>query len=163
VLRPQDMSDVDAQSQLQTLLDHAIHLSSLKFNFWSEMEQSDPQSVMSQQLTPVVMKNHLIRQLHLLDYYHWFTEEDCFQLSHSSLGISCEVLYIAVEQRSSVLYLINTMCKLRTLIVRSEDDSWTNYSSNEGELDQWLEQNLPYNCSIRRDSRFLHRIRIWIR
>jgi hypothetical protein len=163
VSRPNDMSDVDAQSQLQALLDHAPHLYSLKFNSWSETKLLHQQPFISKKLTPIVMKTRGIRQVNLLGYDRWFNDEDCIELSHSSLGNHCEVLYIKVKKRTSILYLINTICKLRAFIVRSEDDNWINYSSSsQDQLVQFLQENLPSMCSIKRDSRFVHHIRIWI-
>ena len=64
--------------------------------------------------------------------YTFFINFSCFKYRNTNLSslillrtepnrahLCCEVLYIKVKNRTNILYLINTMCKLRTLIVRS--------------------------------------------
>ena len=163
VSRPNNISNADAQSQLQSVLDHASNLYSLKFNSWAETRSLNQQPPIDENLTPIVMKTRSIRQLNLLGYDRWFNDEECTQMSHSPMGIPCEVLFIKVKNRTSISHLINTIQNLRALIVRSEDDYWTTYSvPAEDQLVQWLHQNLSSTCLIKRDSRFIHHIRIWI-
>jgi hypothetical protein len=160
VSRSKNMLDVDAQSQLQNILDHAPYLNSLKFSSWREAQQN---SSMTVKLTPIILKTRSIQRVNLCGYDFWFNDEECAQMSHSSLGRQCEILFIKVQNRTNILYLINSMRHLRALIVQSRDDNWTNYSSSiDDPYVQWLEQNLPAMCSIKRDSRFVHCIRIWI-
>ncbi|UJR17201.1 hypothetical protein I4U23_004096 [Adineta vaga] len=158
ISRRHNTLDADVQSQLQLLLDHTTDLYSLKFDSWSEIKQSTT----SEKLTPMIIKSQSIRQLNLLGFCHCFTHEECLDFSRSSIAIHCEVLCIRVEQRKSILYLINTMDTLRALVVRSVDDSWTCFQKDENELDRWLKQNLSSECSIQRDSRSMRLIRIWI-
>ena len=163
VSRSNNISDENAQSQLQALLDYSSHVHSLKFKSWSETQLRNRQSSIREKLTPIVIKTRSIRQLNLLGYDRWFSEEECIELSRSFLGMNCEVLFIKVKSRISILNLIKAMSHLRALIVRSKDDNWKNYSlSVEDELVHWLQQNLSSMCSVKRDFRFAHHLRIWI-
>ncbi|UJR20108.1 hypothetical protein I4U23_023242 [Adineta vaga] len=153
VSRPNDMPNTTAHAQLQTVLDHIPNLSTLKFSSWphTTLERCQP------------FINSSIRQLNFLGYNHWFSEEDCIELSRSSLAIRCEILYIKVRKQTDILYLINTMRNLRAVVVRLfGDDSISYLSQKEHQFDYWLQHNLPSGCSIKRDSRYVHHIRIWI-
>jgi tRNA splicing ligase len=152
------MSDEDAASQLQTLLDHIPHLYSLKFNLWSENH------ILYEKLTALVLQTRSIRRVNLRGYNHWFDDEECTQISYSSLGKHCQVLFIKVKHQRNIIHLINMMSNLRTLIVQSfdDDDGKNNSFSIEDRFVRWLQQNLPSTCSIKRDARFGHSIRIWI-
>ncbi|CAF1345796.1 unnamed protein product [Adineta ricciae] len=153
ITRPSNISDEEARKQLQTLLDHTPHLYYLKFHSWSQTTQQQW----------IRIANQSIRKLNLLGYNHWFTQQDCVELSQSSLGINCEVLYIKVEKRNDICYLIETMRRLRALIVRSKDDDGSNlWATDNLQLERWLQQYLPPRCSIKRDSRYVHHVRIWI-
>jgi hypothetical protein len=163
VSRPKNMSDDDAQLQLQALLDHALHLYSLKYKSWPEAQLLNQNYSMAKKLTPIVVKTRLIRRVDLRGYDCWFNDEECAQIPYSSLEKNCEVLFIKVQNRMNILYLINSMANLRALIIQSRDDNWTNYSSlTDDRYVQWLQENLPSTCSIKRDLRFDHCIRIWI-
>ncbi|CAF2325843.1 unnamed protein product [Rotaria sp. Silwood2] len=165
VSRSKTMSDVDAQLQLQNILDHASHLSSLRFNSWREGQFLNRNSSIAEKLTPIILKTRLIRQVNLRGYDWWFNDEECVQIRGSSLIKHCEVLSIKVQNRLNILYLINSLPNLRALIVQARDDnwSWSCYSpSTDDQYVQWLQQNLPSTCSIKRDFRFVHYIRIWI-
>ncbi|CAF0740751.1 unnamed protein product [Rotaria sp. Silwood1] len=165
VSRSKNMSDVDAQLQLQNILDHAPHLYSLKFNSWREGQFLNRNSSLIEKLTPIVLKTRSIRQVNLRGYDWWFNDEECVHIRDSSLIKYCEILSIKVQNRMNLLYLINSLPNLRALIVQSRDDnwSWSNYSSSvDDQYVQWLQQNLSSMCSIKRDSRFVHYIRIWI-
>jgi hypothetical protein len=163
VSRPKNMLDGDAQSQLQVILRHASHLYSLKFRSWPEAQLVNQNSPILQNLTPIILETRPIRQINLRGHDYWFNDEACFEMIYSPLGKHCEVLFIKVKKRMNILYLINSMPNLRALTVQSLDDSWQNYSSSiEDQLVQWLKENLPSTCSIKRDLRFMHYIRIWI-
>ncbi|CAF3262188.1 unnamed protein product [Rotaria socialis] len=166
VSRSKSMSNVDAQLQLQNILDLAPYICSLRFNSWREGQFQNQDSLRTGRLTPIVLKTRLIRQVNLRGYDWWFNDEECVLIRDSSLMKSCEVLFIKVQNRMNLLYLINSLNNLRALIVQSRDDNWTwnDYSSStDDSYVQWLQQNLPSKCSVKRDSRFVHCIRIWIR
>ncbi|CAF0843958.1 unnamed protein product [Rotaria sordida] len=165
VSRSKSMSDIDAQLQLQNILNYAPHLYSLRFNSWREDQFLKRNSSMTEKMTPIVLKTRSIRQVNLRGYDWWFNDEECIHIRDSSLIKHCEVLFIKVQNRMNILYLVNSLHTLRALIVQSRDDnwSWSNYSSSiDDQYVQWLQQNLPPMCSIKRDSRFVHCIRIWI-
>ena len=160
VSRPNSIAESDAQSQLQALLDHAPHLKSLKFSSWKDTRLTASTAT---ERTPNLLQTLPIQRVNLLGYDHWFNRDDCAQLCVSSLGAHCEVLLIKVENRTNILDLIHSMPRLRSLVARSNDDTWTNYSSSPADhLVQWLQQNLPQTCSIQRDARFVHHVRLWI-
>ncbi|CAF1265183.1 unnamed protein product [Adineta steineri] len=161
ISRPNNISDDDAQTQLQDLLDHIPHLYSLNFKSWSETKVQNQQLIGLQKLTPIIIKTQFIQQINLLGYDHWFNDDECIHLSQSSIGIHCKMLYIKVKKQTYITDLIKKMPNLRVLIIRSQDDIWSNYSSVDL-LVQWLKQNLSPMCSIKRDSRYIHHIRIWI-
>lgn len=163
ISRSKNMLDSDAQSQLQTILDHIPYLYSLKFSSWPETQLTNQNYLITRKLTPIILETKMIRQVNLRTYDCWFNDEECILFSQSSLAKFCEILFIKVQNRMNILYLINSMSKLRSLIIQSRDDNWTNYSSSTdvGNV-QWLQQNLPSTCSIQRDIRFSHCIRIWI-
>jgi len=143
-----ELSDVDAQLQLPNTLDHGLHLHSLKFTSWAEVQLLNQNSPEAKKLTTTVLKTRLIRQVNLRGYDCWFNDEECAKIGFSSLGKRCEVLFIKVQNQMNILYLINSMHNLRALIVQSRDDNWTNYSSStDDQLVQWLQQNLPCMCS----------------
>jgi hypothetical protein len=80
----------------------------------------------------------------------------------SSLATHCEVLFIKVQNRGNIRYLINSLPHLRSLILQSRDDNWNYASSTNDHSIQWLQHNLPPTCSVQRDSRFIHHLRIWV-
>lgn len=163
VSRSKNMLDSDAQSQLQMILDHIPHLYSLKFSSWPETQLVNQNYSIAKKLTPIILKTQMIRRVNLRSYDCWFNDDECAQISDSSLGKYCEILFIKVQNRMNILYLINSMPRLRTLIIQSRDDNWSNYSSSsEVGYVQWLQENLPLTCSIQRDLRLGHCIRIWI-
>jgi hypothetical protein len=163
VSRPKTISDDDAQSQLQALLDHAPYLYSLKFQSWPEVQLLNRTHSIAEKLTPIAIKTQSIRRYNLRSYDHWFNDEDCIRMSYSSLGIHCEVLVIKVKNRTNILYLINSMPNLRALIVHSQDDVDGNFPSlTDDRFVQWLKQNLPSTHSVKRDLRLMKYIRIWI-
>jgi hypothetical protein len=134
--------------QLQTLIDQALNLHSLKFK--------------SSYFSPKLffqLKNRTIQQLDLYECDHWFNKQQCFALINSSFSIKCEVLFIKIKKRSVILQLVKKMNQLRALIFQCEDDKW---ETDENHLIQWLYQHLPSTCSINRDVNKVD-IRIWIR
>jgi hypothetical protein len=135
------------QSQLQLLLDRAPRLNSLSFQY---------SPTLFTQVLSVEYISKSIRQLHFKDMADYcINGQQCTLLSHSPLGIQCEVLSISVENRTNVIDLINTMTNLRALNVLCRDDT-RNYDdrvslSKTDELIEWLQHQLPSTCIITRD------------
>jgi hypothetical protein len=69
-----------------------------------------------------------IRQLDLqgstIDHeWRCFDDEQCIQLTHSSLGIQCQTLLIKVKHRRRIPNLVNHMPHLQALSIRCDDES----------------------------------------
>ncbi|CAF5127807.1 unnamed protein product, partial [Rotaria sp. Silwood1] len=77
--------------------------------------------------------------------------EECFNLSRSPLTFQCEVLFIQVRNRQSIINLVKNMINLRALHIQCEDD-----------LVQWLKNHLPSTCLIIRNSDSISQIQMWI-
>ncbi|CAF5111222.1 unnamed protein product [Rotaria sp. Silwood1] len=95
-----------------------------------------------------------IPSIHRLDlnvYNHQFNEEECFNLSRSPLTFQCEVLFIQVINRQSIINLVKNMINLRALHIQCEDD-----------FVQWLKNHLPSTCLIVRNSDSISQIQMWI-
>ena len=70
-----------------------------------------------------------VRRLELQGYDYnnesrYYDENQCIQLSRSSLGIQCETLLIKVKNQRNIIDLVNNMPNLQALNVRCEDDNW---------------------------------------
>jgi hypothetical protein len=135
-----DMNEND-QLKLQILFNRLINLHSLTFFSWS-----------IQNIFPFELTNSSIRQLDLRGPNLFYNNQQCKQLSYSSIGQQCEILFIYVKQRTDILNLINNMKNLRVLIVKCSKE-------NEN-LIEWLEQYLPLTCAISNSN---DEIRLWIR
>ncbi|CAF2737583.1 unnamed protein product [Rotaria sp. Silwood2] len=148
------------RSQLQVVLDRAPHLYSLAFRSWSDL-----------QMCLVDNRSLSVRWLDLQGYdenwseERWFNDEQCTELSCSSLGIQCEVLLIRVEHRATILNLVNRMTSLRALSIKCRDDTFNGSSDRssftEDELVKWLKECLPSVSTIARHS--VEFVRMWIR
>ncbi|CAF4379431.1 unnamed protein product [Rotaria sp. Silwood2] len=109
-----------------------------------------------------------IRQLDLHSPHACWNEQYCTTFSHTSLGLQCEVLTIAVENRTAILCLVNSMKNLRALTVFSRDDPWKmklDYEQFPLEEDmhiKWLQRQLPSTCTISRVKSLPNKIRLWI-
>ncbi|CAF1354795.1 unnamed protein product [Adineta steineri] len=142
--------------QLQMLINQASFLYSLRFcpaqKSRYELFQLSSKSIRRLEFpyTPSTRSNN-------------FSNEDCYNLIHSPLGIQCEVLSICFENRIDILNLIQKMSNLRLLVFKSEDDNEFFRSVTPGgdEFVQWLKNHLSSSHSIIRDPR-LFAIRIWI-
>jgi hypothetical protein len=158
--------DLDSQFQLQIILDRAPHLYSLGFARWSST---------SMEMPPFEYSSKSVRRLDLQDVDRFYNTQQCIKLSHSSLGMQCEVVSIVVENRTNIIDLLTTMPNLRALNVISRDDSWTNENNNRSSADDeliiWLQHCLPSTYTITRnsdgisDNRFLnsfYSVRLWI-
>ncbi|CAF5057467.1 unnamed protein product, partial [Rotaria sp. Silwood1] len=120
--------------------------------------------------------NTSVRQLNLTDYSRYFNEEECIKLSHSPLGIQCEVLSIMVIYRESIIYMIKNMINLRSLQIQCEDEkncedlaeiekndgSCDEKLENKDELIEWLKDRLSVTCLIKRNADWTNIILIWI-
>ncbi|CAF1233355.1 unnamed protein product [Didymodactylos carnosus] len=158
--------DFDPLSQLQALLDRTPRLYFVNFTSWQ---------LSSTQMPAFEYSNTSVRTLGLQDVDRYYNSEQCVTLSRSPLRIQCEVLSIAVENRTNVIDLISTMTNLRALNVLCRDDTWkednNQPSSREDELVEWLQHRVPSTCTITRSddsiysSRFAHfkSVRLWIR
>jgi hypothetical protein len=117
----------------------------------------------STQMPPFEYSNTSILELGLQDVDRCYYTEQCATLSRSSLGIQCEILSTAVENRTNVIDLINTMANLRALNIVCRDDTWkednTQSSSTGDELVQWLQQRLPSTFTISRSDNSIYSTR----
>jgi hypothetical protein len=148
--------DDTVQSQLQTLLDRAPHLHSL-YIFQDES--------LSLQVSLFECINTSVRRLKLQKSNHYFNEKECIRLIYSPLGIQCETLCISVENRESIIILVQNMISLRALTIQCGDDENYKQSSltkNDDKLVQWLRDHLPSICLITRNPELNSEIRIWI-
>jgi len=155
------------QSQVQALLNRAPHLNRLSIN----QHESTPLQTSLFKYT-----NVSVRELDLRNIYHYFNEEECITLSRSSLGVRCEVLYIRVKNRESIITLVKNMINLRTLDIywnyekdfehsqqRDNNDEYRNKTIQVlVQLVQWLKDHLPSTCLVVNDSYYNHDISIWI-
>jgi hypothetical protein len=144
------------QSQVQILLDRAPHLIQLTIhqNEWLSLKISLFKYI-----------NTSIRELNLRRYDHYFNEEECLILSRSSLSIQCEVLFIWIENRQSIIYLIKNMTNLRVLIAKFKDDEYLKQSISTKHNDQfiqWIKDHLLSTYVIVRNSHDNSEIVIWM-
>ncbi|CAF0904071.1 unnamed protein product [Rotaria sordida] len=146
-------------SQLQTLLDRASHLYSLRFCHLNNFS-----------MTSFNITSTSIRRLEFFQHFdvrlRYFNSKECTILANSSLAFQCEVLMIDVESRTNILELINIMPSLRALSVRCKDNESNQnetFETNDN-LIEWLHQHLPskYTYSINRNVYNIARINVWI-
>jgi hypothetical protein len=147
-------SDVNTyQPQLQTLLDQAIHLEEVVIKY----------IVLSPIQTSILKyTNKSIRRFDLINCIDCLNEEECIILTHSPLGIQCEVLSICVNHRPSIIYLVKNMPNLRTLIVKCTNKNNDDDFCIAKELIPWLKVRLPSTCLITNELDDMHRVLIWI-
>ncbi|CAF3537647.1 unnamed protein product [Rotaria sp. Silwood1] len=155
-----DDIDDTIQAQLHDLLDLAPRLYSLKLRSWPYLP-----------FFLTAIKSHSIRRLDFQgsdrSYREmWFSDDECDRLCRSTLGVQCEVLFIRVKHRQSILDLINRMSNLRALNVQCQDNrldesdslSW----SRDDELVTWFEHQLPLTWKIAKDPRWHRCIQMWV-
>ncbi|CAF3677600.1 unnamed protein product [Rotaria sordida] len=144
--------------QSQDLFYRSIHLYSFRLSYIKDI--------------PMELFRMKSRSIHRLDFLtkfksniRYFNNEECLTLINSSLGRQCQVLLIGIENRTSIIDLINQLFNLRSLICQCKDDksihSKSSSSSND-ELIQWLSNNFPSTYFISRDIKRTSFIRIWI-
>jgi hypothetical protein len=155
------------QSQFQDLLNRSPHLGCL----YISQDASLPLQTSLFKYT-----NASVRGLYLENYNHQFNEEECSILSHSPLGVQCDLLSIHVKNRESIIILVKNMIHLQALHVKCEDDEYFKHGSltgyvteshgtnisNKDDLIQWLKDQLPSTCVIARDPKSVSHIRMWI-
>lgn len=144
-----DMNLNDIQFKLQNLIDRLFHLYSLAFFSWTY-----------QNIFPFQIKNSSIRQLDLRSPNLIYNYHQCLELTHSSIGKQCQILFINLQQRTDIIYLINHMNNLRALIIKCSNQLQT--TENNDNLIQWLEQHLPTTCIIPNPKETDDNIRLWI-
>ncbi|CAF3633147.1 unnamed protein product [Rotaria sp. Silwood1] len=149
------------------LLDYAPRLQSLSIS----RNQSLPL-----QISLFKYRNVSVRYLNLKNYNYQFNEEECLRLNYSPLGVQCEVLFINVKNRESIMILVKNMINLRTLHIKCEDDKYSKHLSltenvdeshnantlNKDDLVQWLKDSLASTCLIVTNPDFANSISIWI-
>jgi hypothetical protein len=143
------------QSQLQALFNRAPHLVALTIyqNVSSPLQRS-----------LFEYTNISVRHLYLQYNNLYFNEEECIALARSPLGAQCEVLFIGVKNRESIIHLVTQMIKLRSLDVGCDDNDEIpdTTTSTKDELIQWLKDRLPSTCCIERHLPRSKNIQIWI-
>ncbi|CAF0863800.1 unnamed protein product [Rotaria sordida] len=154
-------------SQLQDLLDRAPNLYYLCIHHDASLPI---------QMSLFKYTNTSVRQLNLTDYNRYFNEEECIKLSHSPLGMQCEVLSIMVTNRESIIYMIKNMMNLRSVQIQCEDEkncenlveiekndgSCDEKLENKDELIEWLKDRLSITYLIKRSADWTNCILIWI-
>ena len=148
---------ISAYSQLQALFDRAPCLYSLRL-------------ISAQRLSPELFRltSQSIRRIDLIGkQFGWrnqFSREACTAFISSPLGCQCEVLSIEVENRISIIELIQRMSNLRLLNIRCKDDRWDHRKilSTEYELVHWIQNQFPSTYLIMRDPEKSSCIQVWI-
>jgi hypothetical protein len=150
---------------VQALFDRAPHLKSLYIN-----------TSLSLKMSLFKCSNPSIRELHLDKSKHYFNENECILLSHSSLGVQCEVLKIRVDNRECIINLIENMINLRILFIywnkknNSKNLQLTNINDEylngktqiSNQFSQWLEDHLPSTYVVVSNSQYQDDITIRI-
>ncbi|CAF3464287.1 unnamed protein product [Rotaria sp. Silwood1] len=151
------LCDITFKSQVQILFDRSPHLYSFQLR-----TDRNPLSLFDE------FTSKSIRQLDLHSPHACWSEQYCTIFSQTSLGLQCEVLAIAVENRTAILCLVKSMRNLRALTVFSRDDPWImklDYDRIPPEEDRhikWLQQRLPSTCTISRIKSLQNKVRLWI-
>ncbi|CAF3914391.1 unnamed protein product [Rotaria sp. Silwood1] len=143
------------QFQLQNFLDQIPHLNRLAIG---------PDNSLPLQISLFKCTNVSIRQLDLQNYVYGFNEEECIILCQSSLGIQCQVLFIQVRNPQSIIYLIKNMVNLQQLHVQCKFEKNCEHLPKiaNGELIQWLKEQLPSTYSIVTHPSLANRFQIFI-
>ncbi|CAF1427852.1 unnamed protein product [Adineta steineri] len=157
-----------SQSELQTFLNRMPHLRSLTI-------RQNASLPLSMSLFNCTFPSS-IHYLHLEYCKHYFNEEDCIILTHSSLISQIKQLDILVKNRESIIILVNNMSNLCTLRARFTDEiifeSRPSRIRNNVDAEiilckdediQWLVTHLPSTCAISRHPCCVNHLRIWIK
>jgi hypothetical protein len=143
-------------SQLQRLCERAPHLYSLRVIFWRKFISRLFQ-----------LQSKSIRRLELGGMFNWsdaFKRDECVAFCESPIGQQCEVMTMEIEDRKSIVDLVEQMANLRLLNIRCGDDRWNQRKmiSSENELVRWIEHRLPSTCQVMRDVEKPSCIQVWI-
>ncbi|CAF3465173.1 unnamed protein product [Rotaria sp. Silwood2] len=105
------------------------------------------------------IKTTSIRKLNFTKYSDngSFDIGKCSALVQSSLGRQCEILTVAIQTRSNVLDLVQTMPNLRILFCHCHSDRYNN------EFIDWLRDHLPPMCTFRKVLGYSSEIEILIK
>jgi hypothetical protein len=149
------------QSQLQNLLDRSSHLRELRISQHASLPL---------QMSLFKLTSPSICEIYLQKSNHRFNEKESLTLSHSPLGLQCEILSIKVKNRQSIIILVQNMAKLKALYSQFEDDEYSKHRSltqnanisTKDHLIQWLKDNLSSTYFISRYSDSCNCIKIWI-
>jgi hypothetical protein len=112
--------------------------------------------------------NKSICQLYLQNCKYYFNEEECITLSHSPLGIQCQVLDILVKNHESIINLrvLHVHCEHKKnceyLLLRMNDQVHHENIQCKDDGVQWLKDRLSSTCLISRHPDSISHIRIWI-
>ncbi|CAF1049376.1 unnamed protein product [Adineta steineri] len=163
-----DFSTDFPQSELQVFLNRMPHLRRLTLH-------QDASLPLPMSLFKCTFSSS-IHYLYLQNCKHFFSEEDCIILSHSSLTSHCKQLDILVKNRESITILVNNMTSLCTLRARFTDEKICDISPPiicNNVVDKiilctdadilWLTDQLPSTCAISRHPFCVNHIRIWIK
>jgi hypothetical protein len=119
----------------------------------------------------------VLRVFDLEDYNHQFNEEECMALTRSPLGIQCQILFIEVKNRESILILAQNMNNLQALHVKcgnekdsidipstmNDNESHKKNTTKRDKIIEWLKYRLPSTCLVSKDPNTISYIRIWIK
>ncbi|CAF1431578.1 unnamed protein product [Adineta steineri] len=157
-----------SQSELQALLNRMPHLRLLTIH-------QDASLPLPMSLFDCTFPS----SIHYLDLEyckHYFNEEDCIILTHSSLTSQIKQLDILVKNRESITILVKNMPNLSTLCARFTDEIIfeSRPSRIRNNVDdeiilckdediQWLVTHLPSTCAISRHPFCVNHLRIWIK
>ncbi|CAF0890618.1 unnamed protein product [Adineta steineri] len=163
-----DLSTDFSQSELQALLNRIPYLRTLTIHHDASLPL--PMSLFNCTFPSS------IHYLNLQYCEHYFNEEDCTILTHSSLTSQCKFLDILVKNRQSIMILVSNMINLCALSARFTDKMVSECRSTrirnniddevilcKDEDIQWLINELPPTCAITRHPFCVNHIRIWIK
>ncbi|UJR19022.1 hypothetical protein I4U23_022152 [Adineta vaga] len=151
------MAQDSIASELQTLLDRAPRLYSI--HVYSVVD-----------FLRMKLTSRTVRRLELGSFgdfpQPFLKPEECSLLTNSSFAHQCEVLFISVTNRTSILEFINGMPHLRALVCSISEDFFENRWSRtsliiDDELLQWFQTRLSSMCIITRDPHLNYSIRFW--
>ena len=154
---------VEAQDQLQMLIDRAPNLYALKISCGK---------LTASRFALFTIDSLSVRHLDLQYYtghegWYWFSSQQCAALCQSPLGRRCEMLRMNVENPMDVLELVYSMPNLRALHIRVSNDVYnildTKSSSIEDDTLLFLRDSLDSTCIVMRDAWDAHFIHLWIR
>jgi hypothetical protein len=141
-----------------TILNEAPRLHSLTIQLWSHSEAPVIKN------TSASLRRLDLRQYSREKYDLSVNEKSRETFIHSPLGMQCAELLIEVQNRETILDLVNGMRNLRFLLIDfyfSADKFYPcqTYSEESQRLIEWLQINLHPTCTI---SKSIYNSLIWI-